>query len=99
MNDISGQHIFNLRDRICSEVIASEADAVIMFWDSDLTSRNIDHESEHAIKKQIEILSHVNQTMKAEMKYFAIADPSLQGELPDEMNGNDQCLDRMCTNK
>ena len=88
----SGQHISDLRKRMCKDVIDQGAEAVIMFWDSDVTSRQ-DHQSMSAIKAYVNYLSEIMATMRAEVNYFAVAGPSLQGELPDGKNKNDQCLD------
>jgi len=88
----SGQHIIDLRNRMCKDVISARAEAVITFWDSDVTTSQ-DHQSEHAIKTYVNHLDQFISTMKSEVKYFAIAGPSLQGELPRGMNRFDQCLD------
>jgi len=88
----SGLHIHDLRTRMCGDVIDAKSEAVIMFWDSDVTSRQ-DHQSIKAIEMYIQNLIEIISTMRAKVKYFAIAGPSLQGELRDGKNKNDQCLD------
>jgi len=91
---IDGNRILSLRRRMCQDVINKRPEAVIMYWDSDVSDPSIDYiASQDGIDRYTKNLIDVIKALKSSsVKYLAIAGPNLLGELPEGENARDKYL-------
>lgn len=92
---VDGNKIISLKKRLCRDVIYQQPEAVIMYWDSDISSPSIDILNSISYQnKYIANLIDVIITIKnnKNIKYFALVGPNIIGELPYGYNRKDQYL-------
>jgi len=76
-----------------ADCINCHPEAVIMYWDSDVSDPSIDYiTSQVGIDKYTNNLRDVIFAIQKVTTYFAIAGPNLLGELPEGENGRDKYL-------
>jgi len=90
---IGGNKILDLKNRMFIDCIYCRPEAVIMYWDTDISNPPRDYlDSDDAIIQYKNNLKDVITEIKEITKYFAIAGPNLLGELPEGKNGRDKYL-------
>ena len=90
---IGGNRILDLKNRMYTDCIYCRPEAVIMYWDSDVSDPSKSYlDSDDAMMQYKNNLINVITAIKVITKYFAIAGPNLLGELPEGENGRDKYL-------
>ena len=90
---IGGNSISELRARLCPDVISRQPEAVIMYWDSDISDSSVDYSlSDEGINAYKRNLNYVIESLIHRVRFLAIAGPELIGELPYGQNPKDKCL-------
>ena len=90
---IGGNRILDLKRRVGNDVIDKQPEAVIMYWDSDVSDPSIDYlSSQDGIEQYTNNLIDVITAFKNSVKYVAISGPNLLGELPEGENSRDKYL-------
>jgi len=90
---IDGDKILDLKKRMFVDCIYCYPEAVIMYWSSDVADCQKSNYNKVNSEYEQNLIDVINNIKKV-AKYYAIAGPNLQGEMPYGENKNDKCLDR-----